>query len=218
MDSAGGIGMSSEKVARLLADFDRLEPQKGRSRVVPFDHTQHSSARMQPRPAVPPEDNAYQRGRSEGYADALAEFEQKLDDEKHKLSVQLGEERHNLLNGTADKIASDIEEAGKQLEAKIAGVTARILEPFISSAVQKQAVTTFVEQLSSIASDGRRPTLRIAGPSDLLELVRSKLGVRAIAVELRIAPAAEVSVIIDQVFLQSQVKLWAERLRLAVLN
>jgi len=211
MDSAGGIGMSSEKVARLLADFDRLEPQKGRSRVVPFDHTQHSSARMQPRPAVPPEDNAYQRGRSEGYADALAEFEQKLDDEKHKLSVQLGEERHNLLNGTA-------EEAGKQLEAKIAGVTARILEPFISSAVQKQAVTTFVEQLSSIASDGRRPTLRIAGPSDLLELVRSKLGVRAIPVELRIAPAAEVSVIIDQVFLQSQVKLWAERLRLAVLN
>ncbi len=203
--------MSSEKVARLLADFDRLEPQKGRSRVVPFDHTQHSSARMQPRPAVPPEDNAYQRGRSEGYADALAEFEQKLDDEKHKLSVQLGEERHNLLNGTA-------EEAGKQLEAKIAGVTARILEPFISSAVQKQAVTTFVEQLSSIASDGRRPTLRIAGPSDLLELVRSKLGVRAIPVELRIAPAAEVSVIIDQVFLQSQVKLWAERLRLAVLN
>src|SRR6266404_9582684 len=191
MDSAGGIGMSSEKVARLLADFDRLEPQKGRSRVVPFDHTQHSSARMQPRPAVPPEDNAYQRGRSEGYADALAEFEQKLDDEKHKLSVQLGEERHNLLNGTA-------EEAGKQLEAKIAGVTARILEPFISSAVQKQAVTTFVEQLSSIASDGRRPTLRIAGPSDLLELVRSKLGVRAIPVELRIAPAAEVSVIIDQ--------------------
>ena len=35
--------MSSEKVARLLADFDRQEPQKARSRVVPFDHAQHSS-------------------------------------------------------------------------------------------------------------------------------------------------------------------------------
>jgi len=168
--------MSSEKVARLLADFDRPELQKGRSRVVPFDHVQHSSPRaQQPRPpAPPPEDDAFQRGRSEGYAAALAELEQKLADEKHRLSVQLSEERHNLLNGAAAKIASDIEEAGKQLEAKIAGVTARVLEPFISSAMQKQAVTSFVEQLASIASDGRRPALRITGPSDLLELVRSK--------------------------------------------
>ena len=167
--------MSSEKVARLLADFDRPELQKGRSRVVPFDHVQHSSPRaQQPRPpAPPPEDDAFQRGRSEGYAAALAELEQKLADEKHRLSVQLSEERHNLLNGAAAKIASDIEEAGKQLEAKIAGVTARVLEPFISNTMQKQAVTTFVEQLASIASDGRRPALRITGPSDLLELVRS---------------------------------------------
>ena len=148
----------------------------------------------------------------------MAELEQKLADEKHKLGVQFGEERHNLLNGAAAKIASDIEEAGKQLEAKIAGVTARVLEPFISSAMQKQAVTAFVEQLASIASDGRRPALRITGPSDLLELVRSKLGVRAIAVELRVAPVAEVSVIVDQVFLETQVKLWAERLKFAVLN
>src|SRR6476619_5764387 len=112
MDSSGGGGMSSEKVAR-------------------------------PRPpAPPPEDDAFQRGRSEGYAAALAELEQKLADEKHRLSVQLSEERHNLLDGAAAKIASDIEEAGKQLEAKVAGVAARVLEPFISSAMQKQAVTT----------------------------------------------------------------------------
>jgi hypothetical protein len=148
--------------------------------VVPFDHAQHSGPRVQPPkpPAPPPEDDAFQRGRSEGYAAAFAELEQKLADEKHRLSVQFSEERQNLLNGAAAKIASDIEEAGKQLEAKIAGVTARVLEPFISSAMQKQAVTSFVEQLASIASDGRRPALRITGPSDLLELVRSKLGVR----------------------------------------
>jgi len=42
--------------------------------------------------------------------------------------------------------------------------------------------------------------------------------VRAIAVELRVAPVAEVSVIVDQVFLETQVKLWAERLKFAVLN
>ena len=52
---------------------------------------------------------------------------------------------------------ADIAEIGNQLEPKIAGVTARILEPLISSAVQKQAAASFVEQLSSVTSDSRRP-------------------------------------------------------------
>jgi hypothetical protein len=216
--------MSSEKVARLLADFDQPEAQKARSRVVPFDHALHFSpkiqptAKMQPKPAPPPpEDDAYERGRSEGYAAALADYEQRLNSEKNRWSVQLDEERHNLRNEAAAKIAGEIEEVGNQLEAKVAGVVARILEPLISSAMQKQAVANFVEQLSTIASDSRRPVLRVTGPSDLLELVRSKLGVRSIAVELRAAPVAEVSITLDQIVLESQVKLWTERLKFAVL-
>ena len=122
------------------------------------------AAKVQPKPVASPEDDAYQRGLSEGYATALAEYEQKLNDEKHRLGVRLGEERRDLLNETAAKIAGDIEEVGKQLEAKIAGVTARMLEPFISSAVQKQAVATFVDKLSSVISDSRRPGLQITGP------------------------------------------------------
>jgi hypothetical protein len=213
--------MSSEKVARLLASFDQPEPQKARSRVVPFDHAQHSSPKVQPKPASSPpssDDDAYQRGRSNGYATALAEFEQKFADEKHRLSMQFVEEKHNLLNEMAAKIAGDIADAGVQLEAKIAGVTARILEPFISNAVQKQAVATFIEQLASVASDVRRPALRVTCPAELVEVLRSKLAVRSIAVELRAAPVAEVSVTVDQVFLETQMKLWAERLKFAVLN
>ncbi|WP_454620951.1 hypothetical protein [Bradyrhizobium cenepequi] len=132
--------------------------------------------------------------------------------------MQLVEEKRSLLNEMATKIASDIAEAGAQLEAKIAGVTARILEPFISNAVQKQAVTTFIEQLASVASDIRRPALRVTCPAELVDVLRSKLAVRSIAVELRAAPVAEVSVTVDQVFLETQMKLWAERLKFTVLN
>ena len=134
-----------------------------------------------------------------------------------EFSARLGEERHDLLNETAARIASEIAEVGNQLEARIAGVTARILEPFISSAVQKQAVASFVEKLSSLTSDSRRPALRVTGPSELIELVRSKLGVRSIAVELRAEPVAEVSVVVDQVVLETQMKIWAERLKFTVL-
>jgi hypothetical protein len=51
----------------------------------------------------------------------------------------------------------------------------------------------------------------------LIELVRTKLGVRAIAVELRAGPVAEVSVVVDDVVLETQMKVWADRLKFTVL-
>ena len=209
--------MSSEKIARLLTDFDQREPQKGASRVVPFDHTRHSAAKAAPPPKpAPPQEDPYQRGRLEGYAAALTEYEQKLADERSKFGAQLAEERQKWLDETAAKIADGIKDAGSQLESKIAQVVGRILEPLITNVVQKQAVATFVEQLASITSDSRRPTLRISGPAELLDAVRGKIGVRAMAMEFRTAQTADVSVVVDQVVLETQVRLWAERLKYAV--
>ena len=229
--------MSAEQVARLIADFDRPEPPKTRSRVVPFDHLHHSSVQpqhqpllqkakqqpsFQPQPQMQPksplvqEDDGYERGRAEGYASALAEFERRMEQEKQALATQAAEERQQLLNETAAKLAGDIAEMGDQLQGRIAGVAARLLEPLISNAVQKQAVTAFIEHLSSITTDSRRPVLRITGPSDLLELIRSKLGVRAIASELRAGPETEASIVVDQIVLETQLKIWTERLKMAV--
>ncbi|SEH76087.1 hypothetical protein [Tardiphaga sp. OK245] len=229
--------MSAEQVARLIADFDRPEPPKTRSRVVPFDHLHHSSLQpqhqsllqkakqqpsfqpqpqMQPKPLPVQEDDGYERGRAEGYASALAEFEQRMEQEKQALVAQAAEERQQFLNETAAKLAGDITEMGDQLQGRIAGVAARLLEPLISNAVQKQAVTAFIEHLSSITTDSRRPVLRITGPSDLLELIRSKLGVRAIASELRAGPETEASIVVDQIVLETQLKIWTERLKMAV--
>lgn len=209
--------MSSEKVARLLTHFDQPEPARLRSRVVPFDHAQHSAPRVPaPKPpAVSNEDEAYQRGAADGYASAAAEFEQKLADEKARLSAELAEQRHNLLEEIAGGLASGLAEACAKLEAGIAGVTARVLEPFIAAEVQKQAVAAFVEHLASIPSDVRRPLLRITGPVALLELVRSKLAARTIAADLRVGATAEVSVIVDDVVLETQIARWGEQLKLA---
>jgi hypothetical protein len=218
MDSARGAGMSAEKVALLLADFDRPDSQKGRGRVVPFDHAVHSGPKLQSKQVVQPEDDGYQRGIAEGYAAAQAEYELKLNEERERFSAQLDEQRNALLNENAAHIANSVLEVGGQLEAKIAGVTARILEPLISNAIQRQAVAGFVEKLSSFASDGRRPALRIKGPAELIELVRSKLGARSITLEFRVEPVAEVSIAVDEIVLETQVKIWADRLKLAVLG
>jgi hypothetical protein len=220
--------MSSEKVARLLADFDQPESQRARGRIVPFDHGLHFNPKSQAAPGplsrspaspapAPLEEDHYERGRTDGYAAALADCEQRLQAEKQNWSIHLDEERLNLRNELGARIAGDIETVGSQLEAKIAAVVARILEPMISTAMQKLAVASFVEQLSTIASDVRRPVLRVTGPSDLLDIVRSKLGAHAISVELHAAPVTEVSMTLDQLVLESQVKLWTDRLKFAVL-
>lgn len=252
--------MSAEKVARLIADFDRTDSVKPGSRVVPFDHLHHSAVRpqhkplaekqpgtsqlqplmetqpratqlqplvekqprpahMQPlldrQPAVPDEDG-YERGLAEGYAVAKAEFEKKLEQEKQSLADQIVEERQKLLNETATKLAADVTEAGNELQSKIAGVAARILEPMILNVAQRQAVNNFIDHLSSIATDVRRPVLRLTGPADLLELIRTKLGVRAIAIELRPGPEVEASITIDQVVLETQLQAWTDRLKMAI--
>lgn len=241
--------MSAEKVARLIADFDRPDTVKPGSRVVPFDHLHHSTARPQyqplvektPRPAqlqplvekqprvsqlqplvekqpVAPEENGYERGLAEGYAVAKAEFEQQLEREQRTLAEQAAEERQKLLNEVAAKFAADVTEAGNELQNRIAGVTARILEPLILNAAQKQAVTNFIDHLSSITTDVRRPVLRLTGPAELLELIRTKLGVRAIAIELRPGPEVEASITIDQVVLETQLQAWTDRLKMAIQN
>jgi len=211
--------MSSEKVARLLVNFDPPEPPKVRSRVVPFDHAQHIAQSVQPKPqVVSNEDEAYQRGKSEGHAAALAEFEEKLADEKARLSAELAAERQSLIDEAAATIARGLVDAGTQLEARIAGVTARVLEPFIASEVQKQAVAAFVEHLASLASDVRRPLLRVTGPVALLDVVRSKLLERSIPADLRVGATAEVSVIVDEVVIETQIKRWGEQLKFAVLT
>ncbi len=252
--------MSAEKVARLIADFDRPESVKPGSRVVPFDHLHHSAIRpqhqplmekqpratqlqplveSQPRatqlqplvekpqraaqiqplmdkPPAPPENDGYERGLAEGYAVAKAEFDKKLEQEQQAFADKMAEERQKLLNETAAKLAADVTEAGNELQGKIAGVAARILEPMILNIAQRQAVNNFIDHLSSIATDVRRPVLRLTGPAELLELIRTKLGVRAIAIELRPGPEVEASITIDQVVLETQLQTWTDRLKMAI--
>jgi hypothetical protein len=219
--------MSAEKVARLIADFDRPEPAKPRSRVVPFDHLHHSTVRPQhqplvekprapPPPIIAPEDEAYDRGLADGHAKAMAEFEQRLAQDRHAAAVEAEEERQRLLDDVATKLATDLIETGTMLQARIAGAAARILEPLVNGLIQAQAVAHFVEHLGAIATEARRPVLRLTGPSDLLDLIRNKLGVRAISVELRPGPEPEVSITIDQTVLETQLKVWTDRLKLAI--
>lgn len=214
--------MSAEQVARLLTHFDRPEPPKGPSRVVPFDQAQHSGTapRLTPRPVppLPDADDPYERGKAEGEAAAAIAFELQLVEERARLETQLADERRQLVEEAAARIAGSITDAGVQFEARVAATAARVLEPFIANAIQKRAVEAFVEQLSAMVSDATRPVLRLTGPATLLEAVRSKLAARAIAVELRAAPATEISVIADHVVLETQIKLWGERLKFAALT
>ncbi len=101
------------------------------------------------------EDDGYERGRAEGYASALAEFEQRIEQEKQALQAQAAEERQRLLNETAAKLAGDIAEMGDQLQGRIKGVAARLLEPLIVTPYRNRRLlrsSSIFRQLRPIAA------------------------------------------------------------------
>ena len=58
------------------------------------------------------------------------------------------------------------------------------------------------------------PVFRISGPSNLLDLVRAQLDTeRRMAIEYQVTDTLEIRVVADQTVIETQMSVWAERLK-----
>lgn len=208
--------MSAEPLARLLTDFDGANREKTRDWVVPFERKLNTVAVARAEELTAKTEEAYQRGKSEAQAAALAEQESKLAQEKVRYAIKLAQERERWANEQGATIAAGIADACRNLETEIAAAVARILEPFLSTAITQQAVAAFVDQLAVVAADPSRPVLRVTGPGDLLDAVRRKMGSPTVTIEYRVSEGAEIRAVVDQTVIETQLSAWARRLQDAV--
>jgi hypothetical protein len=161
-------------------------------------------------PSVNLLDDAYRRG----YAAGLAEGDGKLAQERVHGAIRLGEERAKWFDERAVAIVSGFTVACRELETNIASSVARILQPFLIDAVRDKAVAALVEQIAALTSSSPVPVFRIAGPSDLLALVKAQLDTaRRTGIEYQVADSFEIRVVADQTVIETQISVWTERLK-----
>jgi len=203
--------MSARTIGHLLTEFDPNGRVKAHDRIVPFERKLQSVA-AQAEEVARKTIEAYQRGTSDGHAGALTEYENKLAEEKVRYTVKLAQERERWSKEQSSIIAQGVSDACRELEANIASVVARILEPFLAGAIRREAIAALVDHLSVLASDPSRPVLRISGPGDLLDAIQKKVGTPYAAVEYCVADTAEVRVLADQTVIETQMRSWRDRL------
>jgi hypothetical protein len=204
--------MIAQPVARYLARFGPSEVDE-----VPVGPTAPSLTA--PFEATPVRDidaliaSARAEGFSEGQGAAAAAAEARLAQENSAFDQRLEASRQAWSDEQADRLAELLRGAVGQLEANIAGPTAEILHPFVTTALRERAVADLADAVTDITRDSARPAIRLTGPPDLVAALKSRLD-ETFGIELCPDDSLiDVSVLAGQTLIETRLSAWAMRLR-----
>lgn len=187
-----------------------------RSAVAEPAQTARESVFFRARAAAPPPDiearlsEAYHRGVQEGLDAAKAEAVTARALERAETQKRAVVERLDFQMNEYAKFAETISRGLAELEARIADVVARILQPFVTEAVSHQIVDELVENIDRMRQTGRPALLRASGPERLLSALKAKLEPLAVEVEYVEKEGVELSVEADSTTIRSQLDAWSE--------
>ena len=156
-------------------------------------------------------DDAYQRGFAAGKAEALKEVENRLEEQRDYHNQQLTLERFTWAKRESDKLSDGIADGLKEIEARISGIVARILRPFIADSIHGQAISELISALEALLGTNEGVTLEISGPEDLLQLLREKLRSRNVSVVFKPGKDMDVRVVAGQTVLETCLGTWMKR-------
>lgn len=166
-----------------------------------------------------PEDRlgeAEAKGFEEGRAAAQEEWSRKLDEQRAYYEKQLSLERVTWANREADRLTEQLTTAVQEMETRIADAAAELLKPFLTGAMHQRAIDDLIKAIGTILIKDEAITLEIAGPEDLLQLLREKLSGKNIALLFTPAEGPEVRVVAGQTVLETQLAAWVAKVEEAL--
>lgn len=172
--------------------------------------------------AVPPmtreEEIAEARRDSErlGREAAQREHEEALQAAQQRFEERLAEERQLWTREQGDVLARALGDGLTRIEAKIAEVTARLLEPFIIAEARRKTLVELQETLRDMLADPEIATLRIEGPADLLAALREGIGSKDNLVKFEVNDRPDVHVETGNTVIETRLGAWATRLKEAM--
>jgi hypothetical protein len=155
---------------------------------------------------------AHARGFAEGMKAAEEEWGARLEEQRAFHDQQLALERVTWASREADKLAEQLTSGLQTLETTIGDAVAEVLKPFLVAAVQRRAVHDLMQAIEVVLQKDEGIALEIAGPEDLLHLLREKLSGKNIALLFAPGEGPEVRIVAGQTVMESQLRNWVAKI------
>lgn len=147
---------------------------------------------------------------------AQREHEATLAAAQERFEIRLAEERQLWARQQGDVLARTLGDGLTRIEAEIAEVTARLLEPFILAEARRKTLVELQETLRDMLADPETATLRIEGPADLLAALREGIGSKDNLVTFQVSDRPDIHVETGNTVIQTRLGAWTARLKEAM--
>lgn len=150
---------------------------------------------------------SHARGFAEGKAAAEAEFAARFEAQQQDFERRIAMARQGWVAAEGNALGEALQRAVKELETRLAETTARVLRPFLETKIREAAVGELVTTIEAVLARDKAARVEIAGPEDLLDVVRARLADKVPATFVS-SEAGDIRVIIDQTILETRLGAW----------
>jgi hypothetical protein len=204
MAAQGSERVKPIPIAQYLSQINRAQRH-------PQDSLDGSTAR--PRLSIAPDEGleervreAFERGRKTGLEAARKELEIVFARREAERAERDKSERLAFKAKEYALMAENISQGLADVEARIADSVARILKPLLIDRQAERILQALAENLTRMLSGEAPDLLRVSGPKDLLESLRTKLAAVPASVEFVEADGVDVTVTAQHTLIESQLQ------------
>ena len=155
-------------------------------------------------------DAARDEGRAAGREEARAEHEAELARAQERFDAELNAAREGWAREEGARLQEQLGAAMCAIEERLADSLARVLRPFIVAALRRQMIEKLVENIRTIVGSADMIAIQIAGPADLIEVLRHALEGAPAAFDYLVRDSVDVSVVAEQTSIDTRLKAWTE--------
>ncbi|MGP8233425.1 MAG: hypothetical protein ACLQL2_12305 [Methylovirgula sp.] len=155
-------------------------------------------------------DAAREEGHAEGLAVAQADFAAELARVRESFEAELKAARQKWAHEEAARLREQLAAGLIGMEERLADSVARVLRPFILAALRRRMTEKLVENVRTIVGSADKIVIKIAGPEDLVAVLRDELQAVPAAIEYVVQDSLDVSVAAEPTSIETQLKAWTD--------
>jgi hypothetical protein len=183
----------------LFVPFPVREPEEEEERIAVAEHLQQLDA-------------AREDARAEGYETAHREIAEEFARRLQTHQEELAAARRDYLEQASDSLLAGLHAGLAEIEARLADGLGNVLLPFVVDRLRRQMVADLLDAVTTLIASREAVAIKIAGPADLVEMLRGKLAQAEARIDFEVNDAIDVSVRAEQTVIETQLATWIARL------